>query len=399
MKIICLFFFFNLLRYLVFEISGNQGKRWIEAFFSIPSFDQDFRIAIESVSDYGIISDIAIDDFDLLNDDDCLNALTSTTTESVTDEIGVFKYQSCKDRCNEPLSQFLTQLHINPDNDLEVCDCHKNCISLLTCCPDFYDMCIKDDDEDTMISNTSRSTVSTTITTNATTTPTSTTKPTTKPTVTPKATTTTPLTTTTTIKPTTKPTITTKATTTTPTPTSTSKITRKMIPTTIKPFTETKPTKSIMSKVTKEKPSTWKWVLLAALSCIIVSILIFINRRFKQYDLQNVQFNTKYYKKSSEVPLVRSTSFTADGIYSNEAMNSNVDDDSDDNAAGKIVNKLTMEKSTENNNNEKKKSTINEKFKKQNGDIDEYSDMKLLTLDEDEDDDNGQIDFNLQSIK
>lgn len=122
------------------ELSSNQ---WYEGFFHIQSTSVDFQIVFEAIAVGGRICDIAIDDVSLLQGDDCT---ISTTNETVTEEAdGIYDLQSCKNRCNETESAVINALDkfIHDDNYhiIERCDCHIDCDSMDTCCPDYQLQC------------------------------------------------------------------------------------------------------------------------------------------------------------------------------------------------------------------------------------------------------------------
>lgn len=90
------------------------------------------------------ISDIAIDDVSLYNDGTChAGYVAEVITEAVTESDGIYKMQSCANRCNETQSARNTgnRTIVEMNGIVEVCDCHMDCLDLETCCYDYLNIC------------------------------------------------------------------------------------------------------------------------------------------------------------------------------------------------------------------------------------------------------------------
>lgn len=131
----------NFFSYTQFEHDVSLNE-WAEGFFMLRKMNSDFQIVFEATVGKGRISDIAIDDVALLKGVDCGIA---EVTESITEEPdGIFDIQSCANRCTETESEFMHGLfqYINDGKYTEKCDCHADCASLGTCCPDYQFSCV-----------------------------------------------------------------------------------------------------------------------------------------------------------------------------------------------------------------------------------------------------------------
>lgn len=121
----------------------------------IESVNEDFNIVIEATAGRSVISDIAIDDIALMNNEDCTEAglELQSTTENVPEESGgIFDVMTCANRCNETQSiRFgLSTISKSTSTDsnggiIEKCDCHMECIDLGSCCFDYRVACLNDD--------------------------------------------------------------------------------------------------------------------------------------------------------------------------------------------------------------------------------------------------------------
>lgn len=374
-------------------------------FFQIPEFDKDFRIAVEATTGFGLISDIAIDDFELMQGGDCSLGEITTTTDSMTDMFGVLDMQSCANRCKETESEYMVHSFMNEGN-IEVCDCDERCVERETCCMDYFNVCTVDDS--TVGSSPTTSATSATRSSTASSTPAPTTSSTAPSTTTATTTTTTSSTPRSTIAifvPKINPTTaikTTSTTTTKPKPTTTSKATKSTTKSTKKITARTEshrkanrtlvaipPTKSIVKIAEKTNGGyVWKLFLLgAALLATATALVYTMKRRIKPGDVPNIQFNTQYYKKYSEEPLIRSTSFAPEDAIAEEATD--LDEELD--TGGQEEMDATARRQT------KKNSAIHLNMRKRNSERGEFSDTRLLTLDDGDDGDDDQIDFSLQS--
>ena len=160
-------------KYLIFSISGTQGNAWIKGGAFMRVLNENFEIVIEAVTGHTMMCDIAIDDVSILLDDDCIDEDQATTPQMIEEDDNIFDVQSCVGRC---LKDNVTKIKVV--NATLLCNCNFDCLTDLTCCPDFIDVC----------SELEPSTVATTSTTTTTpkiivaTTSTTTAKPTPKPT-------------------------------------------------------------------------------------------------------------------------------------------------------------------------------------------------------------------------
>lgn len=126
----------------MFEVENSQGNQWNEGFFEIEPTKANFQIVIEATGSRGLISDIAIDDVQLLKYGDCLK---HSKPEIETESEGIFDTQTCVNRCLETESvrgNGSETLH-KDGHLIEKCDCHPECIDMLTCCLDYVSMCLE----------------------------------------------------------------------------------------------------------------------------------------------------------------------------------------------------------------------------------------------------------------
>lgn len=137
-------------KYQFFEKTGNQRNIWREAKFLIEELDESFQIVFEGVLRSSLFGDIAVDDVELLQGEECLPDVLGTTTENgevtreaeMEDNFAVIL--SCENRCGE-----------RGNKTAGGCDCHNDCSD--ACCPDFGKVCLA-----TSISSSSRETPPTT---------------------------------------------------------------------------------------------------------------------------------------------------------------------------------------------------------------------------------------------
>ena len=233
-------------KYLIFSKDGTQPNAWIEGGAFMKVLSESFQIIIEAVTGHSMMSDIAIDDVSILLDDDCINEEKATTPKIVEDDDDdVLDIQSCVGRCFKDHITMVTVV-----NATLLCNCNDDCVTALTCCPDFLDVC--EFETNANISTTVSTTTANTTTERPTTITTTVTTPKKEPT-TMKVTTTTTTPTTTTTAPTTTTTTTTSA------PTTVKKIIlipgtkpATVKPTTVKPTIPS--TTTTMTTMTTSKP-------------------------------------------------------------------------------------------------------------------------------------------------
>ena len=121
---------------------------WIEEISIFEELDEDFQIVIEAIGGRVHLSEIAIDDFALLNGVDCIGTEQQSTTQALDEETnGVFDIQSCLNRCNETEPSSVRDETIGVDlagkgGIIETCDCHPECEELKSCCLDFRTICV-----------------------------------------------------------------------------------------------------------------------------------------------------------------------------------------------------------------------------------------------------------------
>lgn len=100
------------------------------------------QIIVEAISGQTRISDIAIDDFSLLTDDDCIPSDDESTTKKsprdVNPDDGVQTVDSCAGRCFQNSDDFLPSMRSNHSLS---CSCSVSCRRRVTCCPDFLSKC------------------------------------------------------------------------------------------------------------------------------------------------------------------------------------------------------------------------------------------------------------------
>ncbi|KAH8241870.1 hypothetical protein KR026_008509 [Drosophila bipectinata] len=219
-------------KYSKFDISGSQGREWIEHTISIDEMESDFVVIFTATDAVSRFADIAIDDVKLMTGQECGVGDFTTTTEppapvsAISEQPVVYDMMNCTKRCGQVMLPGMD--HIGPDgNYIKGCGCSEECLQFENCCPDYLELCVLIDTTMVAIEPTTTSTSTTTTTTTTTPKPTTTTRKTT--TTTTKRTTTPTTTTTTSTTP--KPTTTTKTTTTTKR-TTTSTSTTKLVPST-----------------------------------------------------------------------------------------------------------------------------------------------------------------------
>ncbi|EDV33465.2 uncharacterized protein Dana_GF20691, isoform C [Drosophila ananassae] len=239
-------------KYSKFEISGSQGREWIEHTITIDEMESDFEVIFTATDAITRFGDIAIDDVKLMTGQDCGMGDITTTTEppapvpEISEQPVVYDMMNCTKRCGQIMLPGMD--HVGPDgNYIKGCGCSEECLAYENCCPDYFEQCVL---TDTTPEAAEPTTPTTTTTTSTTPNPTTTTR---RTTTTTKRTTTTTRKTTTSTKRTTTPTTTTTTTTTTKrttTPTTTTTTTS-----TQKPTTTTTTTQKTTTTTTK-KPTT-----------------------------------------------------------------------------------------------------------------------------------------------
>lgn len=134
-------------RYKLFEKYGSTRNLWSEAEFEMEPLDEDFQIIIESTSGTVHLSDIAIDDFALLTDGDCISEQYATTAVALTEEPGgTYDIQSCANRCDETGPSTMADEIITNGTGrggiVQHCDCFDGCEDIKSCCLDYLTLCV-----------------------------------------------------------------------------------------------------------------------------------------------------------------------------------------------------------------------------------------------------------------
>lgn len=126
------------IKFRFFDKKANQGNIWHEARFQMEELEESFQIIFEGVLRSSLFGDIAIDDVELLQGDECLPDPVATTTEAVEVEVedNFAVILSCENRCGE-------QSRSNKSSGS--CDCHNDCTDSYSCCPDFGKVCLSSD--------------------------------------------------------------------------------------------------------------------------------------------------------------------------------------------------------------------------------------------------------------
>lgn len=131
----------------MYDRNGSDLNLWREEIFEIEAVDEQFQLVIEATAGYTDMADIAIDDVALLDDTDCTNDRSFTTSAPTEETGGAFNIQTCVDRCDE--------VKKSTANDTETiesgpgkgglflhCDCYDGCEDTSTCCPDYRRVCV-----------------------------------------------------------------------------------------------------------------------------------------------------------------------------------------------------------------------------------------------------------------
>lgn len=122
-------------KYRFFDKKGNQRNIWREGRFLLEEVSESFQIIFEGVLRSSLFGDIAIDDVELLQGEECLpDVIFATTTELVVVEVedNFSTILTCENRCGEQ----------SKTNKTDSCDCHNECSDSYSCCPDFGKVCL-----------------------------------------------------------------------------------------------------------------------------------------------------------------------------------------------------------------------------------------------------------------
>ncbi|XP_030749061.1 uncharacterized protein LOC115877109 isoform X1 [Sitophilus oryzae] len=118
----------------IFTKTGNHGDVWLRAFIELGNMTEDYQIIMEGTRGNGYVSDIAIDDINII--ENCVySEYTTTTEENISTTTEILKpIESCENRCgnkatSEEKAQYLA------------CDCDEFCGESSRCCPDYVDFC------------------------------------------------------------------------------------------------------------------------------------------------------------------------------------------------------------------------------------------------------------------
>ncbi|XP_049543948.1 MAM and LDL-receptor class A domain-containing protein 1-like [Anopheles darlingi] len=151
----------------LFEQRGNQKNVWHEGNIAISNQEERFQIVFEASLGNRYKSDIAIDDVSLLQGEICRAGPDDgldNPEEPPTDVAKIpVKIETCENRCGSSI------LHTVLINDtIATCDCHEDCVTNDTCCPDYRERCVFEVDPNEEVR--SASSTATTVTTTSTTT-------------------------------------------------------------------------------------------------------------------------------------------------------------------------------------------------------------------------------------
>ncbi|XP_052837894.1 uncharacterized protein LOC128253500 [Drosophila gunungcola] len=232
-----------------FEMSGQQGPRWLEHTITIDEMQEDFQVIFTATDARSEFGDIAIDDVKLMTGSECGVDGYTTTTEpppppTASSEMPlVSDMMSCRGRCGSenPGPSF------TKGGFILGCGCDDSCLIFDNCCLNYIDECAKG------LDTTTEEETSSTTTTSTTKKPTTTTR---RATTSTKRATTTTSTTTTTTRRTTTPTTTSTTTTPRPTTTTTKVATTRRTTTTKKPTTTTRKTSTTTKTSATPKTTT-----------------------------------------------------------------------------------------------------------------------------------------------
>ncbi|XP_035893436.1 uncharacterized protein DDB_G0290587-like [Anopheles stephensi] len=221
----------------VFVLQGNQKNVWHEGHVEVAQQTERFQIVIEASLGLRYKSDIAIDDVSLLQGESCRVPVEDSEDPPSEAENVPVKIDSCENRCGSSMAAVL-----NSSDTIVHCDCHEDCVTGETCCPDYRERCVFE--VAGIVTNVSTtSTVPTTSTTSP--------KPTTTSTTVAATTSTTRSTPSSTTKPTTVTTTTTTTSTTTTTTTTTTTAKPKPSTTTTTTAPRTTTTSTVATSTTK----------------------------------------------------------------------------------------------------------------------------------------------------
>ncbi|XP_049296782.1 zonadhesin-like [Anopheles funestus] len=116
---------------------GNQKNIWHEGHVEIAQQTDRFQIVIEASLGLRYKSDIAIDDVSLLQGDSCRVPVEDSEEPPPEAENVPVKIESCENRCGSSMAAVL-----NNSDTIVHCDCHEDCVTNDTCCPDFRERCV-----------------------------------------------------------------------------------------------------------------------------------------------------------------------------------------------------------------------------------------------------------------
>uniref|UniRef100_A0A182NZY7 MAM domain-containing protein n=1 Tax=Anopheles epiroticus TaxID=199890 RepID=A0A182NZY7_9DIPT len=122
----------------VFVQQGNQKNVWHEGHVEVAQQTERFQIVIEASLGMRYKSDIAIDDVSLLQGDSCRVAVEdSEEPPAELPENVPVKIDSCENRCGSSMAAVL-----NNSDTIVHCDCHEDCVTSESCCPDYRERCV-----------------------------------------------------------------------------------------------------------------------------------------------------------------------------------------------------------------------------------------------------------------
>uniref|UniRef100_A0A182K082 Probable Ufm1-specific protease 2 n=1 Tax=Anopheles christyi TaxID=43041 RepID=A0A182K082_9DIPT len=121
----------------VFVQQGNQKNVWHEGHVEVGQQTERFQIVIEASLGMRYKSDIAIDDVSLLQGDSCRVPVEDSEEPPSEVENVPVKIESCENRCGISMAAVL-----NNSDTLVHCDCHEDCVTSESCCPDYRERCV-----------------------------------------------------------------------------------------------------------------------------------------------------------------------------------------------------------------------------------------------------------------
>uniref|UniRef100_A0A182YBN3 Uncharacterized protein n=1 Tax=Anopheles stephensi TaxID=30069 RepID=A0A182YBN3_ANOST len=121
----------------VFVLQGNQKNVWHEGHVEVAQQTERFQIVIEASLGLRYKSDIAIDDVSLLQGESCRVPVEDSEDPPSEAENVPVKIDSCENRCGSSMAAVL-----NSSDTIVHCDCHEDCVTGETCCPDYRERCV-----------------------------------------------------------------------------------------------------------------------------------------------------------------------------------------------------------------------------------------------------------------